>query len=191
MVCRITPTMSFAFMFFMTTAYFLVELAVGYAYRSLVLQADAYHMLSDVVSLVIGFFANRVSINSKGIVINTFGWARSEIVGALINSIFLVALCFSVFIEAISKFTHPEPTDKPLVVLGVAIGDSSKMNMKGVYLHILGDLLGSIIVIISCIILKFFPEVIEIHDFHLWQLTGSKFIATLHIKFKTYENFKN
>ena len=56
---------------------------------------------------------------------NTFGWARAEVVGALINSVFLIALCFTIFIEAIERFYSVEPIHKPdllLVVGGIGLG---------------------------------------------------------------------
>ena len=56
---------------------------------------------------------------------NTFGWARAEVVGALINSVFLIALCFTIFIEAIERFYSLEPIQKPdllLVVGGIGLG---------------------------------------------------------------------
>ena len=62
MLCHISTRVSFGIMFLITGAYFFVELAVGHVYHSLVLQADAYHMLSDVVSLVIGYLAIKVNI---------------------------------------------------------------------------------------------------------------------------------
>lgn len=52
---------------------------------------------------------------------NTFGWARAEVLGALINAVFLLALCFSIFIESLKRFFDPESLHKPLLVLYVGI----------------------------------------------------------------------
>ena len=51
---------------------------------------------------------------------NTFGWVRTEVLGALVNSIFLIALCLSIFIEAIERFINKEDLTDPDLVLYVA-----------------------------------------------------------------------
>ena len=86
----------------MTGSFMLVELIVGYITNSMALVADSFHMLSDVIALIIAFISIRMSPKewSK----NTYGWARAEVVGALINSVFLFALCFSITVEAIQRF---------------------------------------------------------------------------------------
>lgn len=48
---------------------------------------------------------------------NTFGWARAEVLGALVNAVFLVALCFSIFVEACKRFIEVEKIHQPELVL--------------------------------------------------------------------------
>ena len=86
----------------MTGSYMMVELLVGYITGSMALVADSFHMLSDVIALIVAFLSIRMSPKewSK----NTYGWARAEVVGALVNSVFLFALCFSISVEAIQRF---------------------------------------------------------------------------------------
>lgn len=62
-------------------------------------------MLADVVALMIGFYATYVS-KKKGTSEKTFGWARAETVGALINCVFLLANCFNILLEVIHRFTE-------------------------------------------------------------------------------------
>lgn len=191
-------------MFSLTSSFFLAEIIVGYATNSMALVADSFHMLSDVVALLIAFLAVRMSPRrwSK----NTFGWARAEVLGALVNSVFLIALCFSILIEALKRFYQVEKIHNPLLILVVGVlgllvnviglalfsnhshghshghshqsqgvklssassgsdsttvglPESSKqlqtqqqMNMRGVFLHVLADAVGSVIVIISALI---------------------------------------
>ena len=52
---------------------------------------------------------------------NTFGWQRSEVLGALVNSVFLMALCFTIFVEAIQRFINKEEIENPMLVLIVGI----------------------------------------------------------------------
>ena len=86
----------------LTAVFFFVELIVGYIGNSMALVADSFHMLSDVISLIIGLLAVRMA--SKRSSKNTFGWVRAEVLGALVNSVFLLALCFSIFIESVKSF---------------------------------------------------------------------------------------
>ncbi|KAG8180163.1 hypothetical protein JTE90_002289 [Oedothorax gibbosus] len=209
-------------MFMLTAGYFLVEISVGYVTNSMALVADSFHMLSDVIALVIAFLS--VKMSPKKWSKSTFGWARAEVLGALVNSVFLVALCFSIFVESLKRFYKPEEIHDALLILYVGsfgllvniiglflfhghghshgghghshghnkrislptleevlsegdINDnkgnfqlpppgaqapeknpkkessSSQMNMHGVFLHVLADALGSVIVIISALII--------------------------------------
>ena len=98
-----------------TTSFFLVELIVGYITHSMALVADSFHMLSDVMALLVAFLSVRISKRTS--TQNTFGWARAEVLGALVNSVFLIALCFSIFVEAIQRFHENEGISDPKLVL--------------------------------------------------------------------------
>lgn len=108
-------------MLFMTSSFFLVEIVVGYATNSMALVADSFHMLSDVMSLLIGFFALRYSKRSQRTERNTFGWQRAEVLGALVNAVFLIALCFSILVESLKRMVEPEVINNPILVLVVGI----------------------------------------------------------------------
>ncbi|KAF0763094.1 zinc transporter 1-like [Aphis craccivora] len=203
-------------MFWLTTFFFLVEIIVGYITNSMALVADSFHMLSDVAALVVAYLS--VKMSPKKWSKNTFGWARAEVLGALVNAVFLVALCFSITVEACKRFIEVETIHNPkfIVVVGVlglfvnilglflfhahgggghghshggisrshtrltqlvsagasanATDDNDNdhrfnvplnhthessaghMNMRGVFLHLLADALGSVIVIVSALI---------------------------------------
>lgn len=104
-------------MFSLTTAFFLVEIIVGYLTNSMALVADSFHMLSDIAALVIAFISVRMAPKSWSK--NTFGWARAEVLGALVNAVFLVALCFSITVESLKRFYEPEPIHDPKLILWV------------------------------------------------------------------------
>ena len=108
-------------MLFMTSSFFLVEIVVGYATNSMALVADSFHMLSDVMSLVIGFFALRYSKRSQRTERNTFGWQRAEVLGALVNAVFLIALCFSILVESLKRIVETEVINNPVLVLIVGV----------------------------------------------------------------------
>jgi len=127
-----SENIKFGVMLSMVLLYFLAEVLVGYIANSLSLVADSFHMLSDALSLMIGLASVRMSkrtahqsINpwwSGTEYFNTFGWVRFEVVGALINSTFLLALCVSICLEAVEKFFKPEVMTQPQLVLIVGAG---------------------------------------------------------------------
>jgi zinc transporter 1 len=120
-------------MLVLTSSFFLVEIIVGYITRSVALIADSFHMLSDVISLIVGFFALRYSKKSGQTDRNTFGWQRAEVLGALINAVFLVALCFTIFIEGLKRLVEVEPIHDPWLVLIVG-GAGLLINVIGLFM---------------------------------------------------------
>ena len=103
----------------LTASFFLVEIIVGYMTNSMALVADSFHMLSDVMSLIVGFVALRYSKRSERTDRNTFGWQRAEVLGALVNAVFLIALCFSILVESFKRLVEPESITRPILVLAV------------------------------------------------------------------------
>lgn len=96
--------------------FFLVELITGFMVHSLALTADAFHMLNDIISLVIGLWAVTVA---KKETTNKFsyGWVRAEILGAAFNAVFLIALCISIILDAITRFFEPQEVSNPVLIL--------------------------------------------------------------------------
>ena len=92
----------------LTLIFCVVEFAVGYAAHSLALLADAVHMLSDVFASIIALYAIHLAKQTKNSPRWTFGFQRAEILGALINSVFLLALCFNIYVQAIERFFSPK-----------------------------------------------------------------------------------
>ncbi|KAA1468197.1 cation efflux protein [Dentipellis sp. KUC8613] len=114
-------------------AFFFVELIVGYAVGSLALVADSFHMLNDVVSLVIALYAIKLTAQSTTDARYSYGWHRAEILAALVNGVFLLALCFSIALEALQRFfSVPEISNPKLVVIVGSLGLAS--NVVGLFL---------------------------------------------------------
>nr|XP_036587416.1 zinc cadmium resistance protein [Colletotrichum truncatum]KAF6798358.1 zinc cadmium resistance protein [Colletotrichum truncatum] len=96
--------------------FFLVELIVGLIVKSLALTADAFHMLNDIISLCVGLWA--VAVARKATTDKySYGWLRAEILGAFFNAVFLIALCVSIILEAITRFFDPPEIDNPKLIL--------------------------------------------------------------------------
>ncbi|TFL06534.1 cation efflux protein [Pterulicium gracile] len=109
--------------------FFLVELIAGYAVGSLALIADSFHMLNDVVSLVVALYAIKLSAkDSTSDSRYSYGWHRAEILAALVNGVFLLALCFSIAMEALGRFfSNPEISNPKLIVIVGSLGLASNL----------------------------------------------------------------
>ncbi|KAG2732891.1 hypothetical protein G9P44_003881 [Scheffersomyces stipitis] len=103
------------------TVFFLLEAIIGYSVHSLALIADSFHMLNDIISLIIALWAVRVKNTKPADGKYTYGWQRAEILGALINAVFLLALCFTIVIDAIQRFFEPAVITQPKLILVVGI----------------------------------------------------------------------
>ncbi|RLV95777.1 Zinc/cadmium resistance protein [Spathaspora sp. JA1] len=103
------------------TVFFLLEAIIGYSVHSLALIADSFHMLNDIISLIIALWAVKVKKTKRADGKYTYGWQRAEILGALINAVFLLALCFTIIMDAIQRFFEPVEVSNPKLILVVGI----------------------------------------------------------------------
>jgi len=157
------------------SSFFLVELIVGLISNSLSLQTDSFHMLSDIIALIIGLICYNLT-KKEATDTHTYGWVRAEIIGALANSVFLLAIILGLLIESVQKIIilsdrleNPELESNIDTVLIVGVSGlivnivgiklfhshSHDHNSKAVMLHIIGDFLGSIVVIVNTLLIKF------------------------------------
>jgi cobalt-zinc-cadmium efflux system protein len=152
--------------FGLTAAYMVVEFVVGLSVNSLALISDAAHMGTDVLGLGMALaaitLASRPATSQR-----TFGFYRLEVLAALANGILLFGVAGYVLFEAIQRFSSPpEVPGVPLLitaVIGLIVnlisfrllmaGSKESLNVKGAYLEVLGDLLGSIGVIVAAVVL--------------------------------------
>lgn len=103
------------------TVFFLLEITIGYMSHSLALIADSFHMLNDIFSLLVALWAVKVAKERDPDAKYTYGWKRAEILGALVNAVFLIALCFSIFIEALQRLIEPQEITNPKLVMYIGI----------------------------------------------------------------------
>ena len=118
----------FILMGFLTGSFFIIELVVGIMIDSIALQADAFHMLSDLVALGMACYAASI-VTKKETDKATFGMSRADVIGGLINSVFLIASCFFITLEVIQRFfefktSHIQlaQVDVLMIVGGVGLG---------------------------------------------------------------------
>ena len=140
-----------------TGAWFLLELAGGLYTNSLALLADAAHMLTDVAALGLSLFAVKIAARPATHQ-KTYGYLRAEILAALANGVFLVLISLYICYEAYERFSAPpEVKSIPmLVVAGSGLianlataallygSQHDSLNLRGAFLHVVGDTLGSV-----------------------------------------------
>ena len=116
----------------MVFVYFLLEIIVGYMLNATSLVADSFHMLSDLLALLIALYAIRLAKRTKTTK-HTYGWARAEVLGALINGVFLLALCVTLVVEIMKRFIDVEEVQNPELVVFVGAG-GLVVNIIGLFL---------------------------------------------------------
>eukprot|EP00794_Sanderia_malayensis_P006012 gene6012-6710_t len=307
--------LSFILMLILTFLLIITKVVIGYKENSLSLVADSFHLIVDIPALVIGYlalqFAGQDGVDGKF----TFGRIRAEILGAMVNAVFLIAICFSLGIESIKHLAIPHEIENPRPVLivgiislvidvigltlfrcriGCAVTSTNKhpdatdpgdqdlklnlnmdldsdsqcrsgfsenkksnprrskvvtpptlLNIHGVFLHILQHAFTSSIVVTSALVymnasggwklyvdpclslilvafilttifpllqeclatlmqsvpadlqlqnmekrlMKYVPEVVDVHELHIWQLAGNEIVGSAHIVFRSYKMY--
>jgi len=241
----ISPERRLAVTFLVTVLILVGEVVGGYLSNSLALLSDAGHMVTDALAIALGLVATRISKrpSDKNA---TFGYQRVGLLAALINGLSLLVIALFIFYESYERLISPPRIDIPLM-LGIAflglvgnlvmafiLGHNNEdLNLKSVWLHVLGDTLSSVGVIISGIIIYFtgwtyadpiasvliggiiiwggirlvrdtisiflnltpkgfsvekliknitnMPDVIDVHDVHLWPLAHNNIAFSAHI----------
>jgi cobalt-zinc-cadmium efflux system protein len=151
----------------LTAIYFLTELVGGYLTGSLALLSDAVHMLTDIAALCLGLLTLWISTRPASAA-KTYGYLRAEILGALLNGLFLWLLVVFIWIEAIGRLRNPRPVSglgvMAIAIVGIGVNTFSAwmtlaetwggqgrrgMGMRAVFVHVISDLIGSIGVLAS------------------------------------------
>ncbi|XP_072545707.1 proton-coupled zinc antiporter SLC30A1 [Salminus brasiliensis] len=117
----------------LTFGFFIVELVVSRVTASLAMLSDSFHMLSDVIALTVALVAVRFAEKTQATSKNTFGWIRAEVMGALVNAVFLTALCFTILLEAVERYADPHEIENPRVVVWVGVA-GLLINLLGLFL---------------------------------------------------------
>lgn len=152
--------------FLLIFSFMLVEAVGGILSGSLALLADAGHMLTDAVALLLALLAFRLGRKARD-GRRSFGYARSEVIAGMINALTLFAIAGWIVYEAIQRFRDPAPIMAgwmfAVAVTGMLVnlfvlwfltrGDSDHVNVRGAVLHVMGDLLGSVGAIVAAIII--------------------------------------
>lgn len=237
----------------LTFIFFIFEILGGIYTRSLALISDSFHMLLDSFALFLSYFALIISLKPKTEE-KTYGYKRAEILSAFFNSTTLIILSLIIIYKAILRIYNPVEIKKEPLLFIAFIGlmvnlinlfllhkfQKKSLNIRSAYLHILSDSIGSLLVLLSALLLfitkktyfdslasifisflilyssiklflktlnilmegvpknfnlkdiqkdlKELPEVMDIHDLHIWSITSSFPILTAHLVIKEEKN---
>lgn len=232
----------------LTWGFALVEVLAGWRGGSLALLADAGHMVTDGAALGLALLAAWIAARPPS-ARHTYGFGRVELFAALINALAMLAVVAGIGMEAWARFNAPRAIDGALVSvvavlgLGVNLGvawmlshGQENLNVRGAFLHVLGDVLGSVAAIAAGVVvwltgwtpidpllslligglvlaaslrllrdalhglmdgvpfhidldhlgreLAAVPGVTEVHDLHVWALSGERLALTAHVRIK-------
>jgi cobalt-zinc-cadmium efflux system protein len=147
----------------------ITEVVGGILSNSLALISDALHNFSDVAAVGLSFFAEKIG-NRPQDSKRTYGYKRAEILAAFINSTVLIVISILLIVETFKRFIKPEKINPQLMIfvgiiglvanlLSVLLlrrGSSESLNVRSSFLHLLGDTLSSVVVVLGALSIKFF-----------------------------------
>lgn len=149
-------------------SFFVLELVVALLINSLALLADAGHMLTDLVGLIMGLSAILLARRGSTSAARTYGWHRAEVLTAIVNAALLTGIAAFVMYEAVERLTGGAPPEVPgLPMMVVALAGlaanvvviwllrshaESSLAVRGAYMEVLADAVGSVGVLVAAII---------------------------------------
>ncbi|QHA91280.1 cation diffusion facilitator family transporter [Bacillus sp. N1-1] len=155
--------------FLLISSFMILEVIGGFVTNSLALLSDAGHMLSDAVALGMSLLAFKLG-EKESDQDKTYGYKRFEILAAFLNGIALIMISFYILWESVQRFINPPEVASTGMLIIAAIGlivnivvawilmkgdTSENLNLRSAFLHVLGDLLGSIGAIIAALLIMF------------------------------------
>ena len=152
----------------LTGIYFVIEMAIGLWTGSIAVISDAFHTFSAVGGVLVAIIAARLARRPAD-EDRSFGWYRAEIIGALVNGGFLLAMALVVIVMGAMRLADPIdlPTTPMLIAaagglvtefisLGLIWKESrSDLNIKGALWHIIQTFIGSLLIIVTAVVIKF------------------------------------
>ncbi len=151
----------------LTAGYAVVELLGGLWSGSLALLADSGHMATDAAALLFALAANFIArrpVSDR----HSFGLARIEVIAAFVNALAMLAVVAWIYVEAIDRIRSPVPVKgaEVFVIAGIGLAvnilvawslsrDRENVNTRAAFIHVLGDLLGSVAAIVAGVVIWF------------------------------------
>ena len=151
----------------LTLGFALVEAATGWWSGSLALLGDAGHMVTDATALGMAALAAWFSRRPPS-ARHSYGFARAEVMAALLNALFMVAVVAAISVAAVQRFYAAQPINGVAVTVVAALGlainvamalvlsrGEKTLNTRGALLHVMGDLLGSVAALIAGVVVSY------------------------------------
>lgn len=165
---RHTETLRLKLALAISCIYFFAELIGGFLTNSLALLSDAGHMLSDIAALALSLFAFRIA-KRPATVSSTYGYHRAEILAALFNGLSLWLIVGVIFAAAYNRFLDPPAVESYGMMIVASLGllvnvvagailygsHHHNLNLRGAFLHVVSDALGSVGAIAAGLIMLF------------------------------------
>lgn len=152
----------------LTGVYFVIEMAIGLWTGSIAVISDAFHTFSAVGGVLVAIVAARLARRPAD-EDRSFGWYRAEIIGALVNGGFLLGMAIVVIVMAAMRMFEPIDLPTTPMLLAAAGGlitefvslwllwrhSKSDMNVKGALWHIIQTFIGSLLIIVTALVIRF------------------------------------
>ena len=152
----------------LTGVYFAVELFLAVISGSVAVLSDAFHTFSAVGGVVLALVAGRIAMRPANRY-RTFGSFRAEILGALFNGVFLLAMAGLVFYIGILRLLNPMPVESTFMIVAAAGGlitesislaylyrrQKESLNVRGAYWHVVQTFVGSLLIIVAAVVIAF------------------------------------
>jgi len=152
----------------LTGIYFFIELALGIYSGSIAVISDAFHTFSAVGGVVLALIAGKIALKPSD-KYKTFGYLRAEIVGALLNGVFLLGMALLVLYMGYMRLKNPVELPVSIMLISATggiiteiisikllySGQKENLNVKGAFWHVIQTFVGSIIIIIAALVIKF------------------------------------
>ncbi|MES3024193.1 MAG: cation diffusion facilitator family transporter [Pseudomonadota bacterium] len=145
----------------LTLCFAVIEVLAGFASNSLALISDAGHMVTDAAALGLALLAQLIAKRPPS-ARHSFGFGRAEALAAFVNALAMLLLVTWIFVEALHRFSTPQPVQGAIVFVVAAIGlainlgvawilsrDSESMNTRAALVHVMGDVLGSVAALVA------------------------------------------
>lgn len=150
-----------------TAAFIVLEFGAGVRANSLALISDAGHNFTDALALGLALFAHRIA-GLPPSASKTYGYKRAGVLAAFVNALVLIALSLLIFWESYHRFLNPREVEDMIMLViagaGLAVNlvvikalhsDSRHdLNVRGAYMHMLGDALSSVGIIIGALVIR-------------------------------------
>lgn len=152
----------------LTGVYFVIEMGIGIVSGSIAVISDAFHTFSAVGGVLLALIAGRIAARPADRY-KTFGSLRAEMIGALLNGLFLLLMAAFVIYMGVKRLFNPVEIESNLMIIAaigglitevislrlLTKGSKGNLNMRGAFWHVMQTFVGSLIIVVAAIVIHF------------------------------------